>query len=296
MSTALLKFSAKWLRLAVVVACTTWVCTYPINGQSNQVNGLAAQSQAPAYLALGDSYPYGSDGTGFLPLNDNFWIGYPVYLAETIDRPLVNPACPGETAISFLTGDPADAGPNCQPAKDADLLHVNYTGSQMDFAEEYLSTHSRVVLVTLQIAGNDFQDFAGQCRGNLACIWAGLPAFEAEMADAIGTILSRIRGAGYLGQIIYVEYPTTNYSTPMVDVFEHFFQALLPVMTANDADVAPVFARFQALAEPYGGNSCTAGLLITRADGKCNIHPTQYGRQVIAAIIAEMVTGTAHTK
>jgi len=284
------KFPHGWF--GPVVAIATLVCLSMPGGaqQPDRVRGVAGPGQAPAYLALGDSYPYGSDGSGLLPANDNFWFGYPDALRGFLDRPLVNAGCPGETTLSFLTGNPLDAGPNCQPAKEAGLLHVDYTGSQMEFAENYLMTHPRVVLVTLQLGGNDFQEFVGGCP-TVQCILDGLPGFLADLAANFDTILGRIRGTGYEGPIIVVEYPSTNFNGMGAQLQQLVYQAITPVVEAYGGQMAPVFARFQVAAEPYGGNSCAAGLLMIDAGGSCNIHPTDAGHQLIADIIAEMLGG-----
>ncbi len=67
------------------------------------------------------------------------------------------------------------------------------------------------------------------------------------------------------------------------------YQAITPAVLACGGQMAPVFARFETAAEPYGGNSCAAGLLVLDAGGKCNIHPTEAGHQLIADIIAELL-------
>lgn len=160
----------------------------------------------------------------------------------------------------------------------------------MGFAENYLATHDRIALVTLQIGGVDFNRFVSQCQLNPDCILAGLPGFEAALAANADIILSRIRGAGYAGQLIVGQYPATNYASPLAQVLAHIYQALLPVVSAHDAEMAPVFERFQTATEPYGGDSCAADLLITNPDGSCNVHPTDAGHRLIASIMAEMVT------
>jgi hypothetical protein len=127
------------------------------------------------------------------------------------------------------------------------------------------------------------------CAGAASCIFAGLPAHAAKVAANLDTILSRIRGAGYAGQIIYVEYPARRYGTVIAQATAQLYTYIHPVFDTYGVEVAPVFDRFETAAEPYGGNSCAAGLLLTVAGGVCNIHPTAAGHQLIASIIAEMV-------
>ncbi len=276
--------------MAVVTAAAMFFSAPPLEGQS-------LNSNAPVYLALGDSYPFGSrcDTTPCSPPgsfetanNDNFYVGYPDYLQLMIDRPLINAACPGEWTSGFITLG-APTGPACPQVRDLGLLHVEYAGSQMEFAEDYLTTHHRVQLVTLQLGGPQTRDFFQRCGGNATCILAGLPAHTAWLVTDMTTILSRIRATGYSGQIIFVDYPSTNYNSFTSQILAQLYQALLPVLQAYSVQKAPVYDVFRAAAAPFGGNSCAAGLLITTATGTCNDHPTAAGHQLIASIIAGMV-------
>lgn len=287
-----------WFQAGAVVAIAVCWSVYGL-AQQTQLNGLADQSNAPVYLALGDSYPFGtacvttpcpSPDTLLEVNNDNYWVGYPEYLQVLIDRPLVNAGCPGDTTTSFLTTN-TEEGARCLEFKAAGLLHVGYTGVQMDFAEQYLASHDRVTLVTLQLGGPETNAFFTSCGGASSCILAGLPAHEARMAANLETILSRIRGAGYTGQLVYVEYPARRYNTFIAQVMAQIYADLAPVFGNYGVEMAPVFDRFETAVQSYGGNSCAAGLLITLAGGACNVHPTAAGHQLIASIIAEMVPG-----
>jgi lysophospholipase L1-like esterase len=277
----------------VAVAVAMSFSGYVLSGQS-------VQSNAPVYLALGDSYPFGSrcettpctqpDSPTTLETakNDNFYVGYPDYLQVMIDRPLINAACPGESTSSFITLD-APTGLACSQVRALGLLHIEYAGSQMEFAEDYLRTHDRVQLVTLQLGGPQTGRFFEDCQLNPTCILNGLPAHTARLVADLTTILSRLRGTGYSGQIIFVEYPSTNYNGFLAQIPPQLYQAILPVLVANGAQKAPVYDAFKAAATPFGGNSCATGLLITNANGTCNVHPTAAGHQLIASIIAGMV-------
>jgi hypothetical protein len=68
---------------------------------------LTAQSpapvaaQAPAYLALGDSVPFGYDPNKS-PWPETNFVGYPNLLAQSDGYALSNPSCPGETTQHYL--------------------------------------------------------------------------------------------------------------------------------------------------------------------------------------------------
>ena len=278
--------------MAIVIAVS-------MSSLAARVEGQSLRSNAPVYLALGDSYPFGSrcnttpclaPGPASLDTakNDNFFVGYPEYVQLMIDRPLINAGCPGEFTSSFLTLG-ALTGPACPHARELGLLHIEYAGSQMEFAEDYLRTHDRVRLVTLQLGGPQTTDFFQACGSNPTCILNGLPAHTAWLVTDMTSILSRLRAAGYSGQIIFVEYPSTNYNSFTSQILAQLYQAILPVLDAYGAQKAPVYDVFRVAAAPFGGNSCAAGLLITTATGLCNVHPTAAGHQLIASIIAGMV-------
>lgn len=287
---------AKSWRAAFLVAVVVAIGTF---SSAPRLRGQSLASNAPVYLALGDSYPFGSrcvttpcmqpDSSATLETakNDNFYVGYPDYLQVMIDRPLVNAGCPGEWTSSFLGTGPG--GPNCPLAKELGLLHVEYAGAQMDFAENYLTTHARVQLITLQVGGPQTNRFFADCGLNPTCILNGLPAHTAWLVADLTTILSRLRGTGYSGPIIFVEYPATSYNSFTAQILLQLYQAAVPVLVAQDAQKAPVYDVFKAAAVPFGGNSCAAGLLITNANGTCNVHPTAAGHQLIASVIAGMV-------
>lgn len=73
---------------------------------------LAASSQAPDYLALGDSVAF-----GYSPLLDHSnagnFIGYPDTASATLKENLTNASCPGETSSHFLDLSLSDNG--CGP-------------------------------------------------------------------------------------------------------------------------------------------------------------------------------------
>jgi hypothetical protein len=233
----------------------------------------------------------------YVVTNDNWYVGYPVWLAQIIDRPLINAGCPGDTTDSFLHYPDTTTGPMCRRVKEErpDMLHVDYslytnTWAQMDYAVNYLAAHpDRVQLITLSVGGPQTNRFFQDCQLNPTCILNGLPAHTASLVADLTTILSRLRDTGYSGQIIFVEYPSTNYTGFLAQIVPQIYQAAVPVLTAYGAQKAPIFDAFSAAAAPFGGNSCAAGLLITNTNGTCNVHPTAAGHQLIASIISAMV-------
>jgi hypothetical protein len=272
-------------------------------------DGLLVQTHAPVYLALGDSFPFGSCdptlicavGTGatevILAKNDNWWVGYPKYLQEIIDRPLVNAGCGGETTTSFLTNS---GGAACRRAENAGVLHVNYDYTQltqMAFAAGYLATH-RVELVTLHLGGPETNQLIRTTCGYdpynptpaaVACVQERLPAQQAGLMARLEIILATIRGTGYSGRIIVPSYGWYTFNDYVAQIAPGLYEAWVPLLDDYDAELLQVFEAFQAASQPYGGDPCAAGVQVTLANGACDIHPTIAGHQLIASLIAEML-------
>lgn len=277
---------------------------------------LSAQSvkgNDPAYLALGDSYPFGTscetvpcvaaEGASAYDLakNDNWFVGYPDYLQVLIDRPLINPSCPGESTATFLSGE---EGPVCAEFKFGEKLHVDYTTvSQMVWAENYLMTHDRVRLVTLHVGGPETNGLIsnpilrGGCNYKYrnptpeaeACIAEKLPSHQTALMGRLGEILKRIRDTGYSGRIIVLSYSWYTFNDYVASIAPDFYQEWDTVLQPYDAELAPVFEAFRAASEPYGGDPCAAGLQIQNSNGSCNIHPTRAGHQLIANLLFKML-------
>ena len=83
-------------------------------------------------------------------------------MARALHLNVANASCPGETSASLLDTNAPSNGCENSPGsphsgyRTAFPLHVNYTGSQIDFAVSYLTAHKDVRLVTLMIGANDF--------------------------------------------------------------------------------------------------------------------------------------------
>lgn len=240
------------------------------------------------YLALGDSYAF-----GFSPLLDpssaaNFH-GYADILGRALDLNVTNAACPGETSGSMISGTPPDNG--CHEFYPVPFpRHVLYSGSQLDFAVNFLRTHDHVDLVTVQIGGNDLLVLETQCLGDATCIINGLPTAEAQMAANLTAIYSKIRNqAHYRGTIVDVSYFAFNYNDPaMLAVARSLDGVEAAVAERFHVRVADVLGAFARASAP-SGIPCLAGLQVQLPTGGCDIHPSAAGQAVYANAILEVV-------
>lgn len=240
------------------------------------------------YLAVGDSYAYAFNPTLDLTNAANF-VGYSDLVARSLDLNLTNAACPGETSGSMISGTTPDNGCHANyPPLPLHISPVTYSASlsQLDFAVNFLKTHHRTRLVTVQIGGNDFLVLLGLCgMTNPACIAAHIGAVEQQLATNLATIYTALRvGAHYHGAIVAVPYFAFNYNDPNSVGLTLALDGVESAAAAPfHVKVADAFDAFKAASAP-SGIPCLAGLQVPRSSG-CDIHPSLAGHAVFAAAI-----------
>jgi lysophospholipase L1-like esterase len=222
------------------------------------------------------------------------FIAYPQLVGEALHLHVVNAACSGETAASLIDAGAPSNGCESAPKGGAAYrkqfpLHVKYSGSQLAFAVSYLKSHPAVRLVSLMIGAND----AFLCQETTAdACKSELPATLANLKKNVAKILSAIRTtAHYGGQLLIVNYYALNYGVPAVAA-----QSVLLDKTV-DAAARPFHVRFadgfglwRVAAAHSAGDSCKAGLLTQLAAGKCGIHPSIAGQELLAQAVEDATT------
>jgi lysophospholipase L1-like esterase len=271
--------------------------------------GLAAPSAPPAsagsyYLALGDSVAFGYRESSNLPTPDYSKSGqfrsYGRDVADALGLRLINAACPGETTTSLLTGaksngceDSYDSGNQTfdQPGyRDAFPLHVKYTGTQMAFAKAFLKAHPATRLVTLTIGANDgflcLRGYPANCSSDFGTFFSGL-------TSRVKKILAGLRGTGYTGQIVLLDYYSTNYADNATTVETSALDnAIDSAASSYHVTVASGFDIFKHAAAQASGNTCTAGLLTMLQDqtnGPCGVHPSLAGAGLLSQAVERNV-------
>jgi len=273
--------------LAAIGAGT--VSADPVNG--SDANGT--------YLALGDSVAFGYVPPNAVPapryLDAHSFVGYPEFLAQQLNERVSNASCPGETTASMLVAGAQSNG--CENSLGSPVgystlypLHVQYQGTQLDYALHYLAAHKHTQLITIDIGANDAflcqETTADHCTST-----AELIGVASEIAGNLTTILRDLRVvAGYTGPIVALSYYSLSYSDPAAVAGAQFLNSVIAgVTTAFGGIVADGFAAFQAPSAAFGGSPCAAGLLIKLPDGTCNIHPSPAGHRLLAAAIAKAI-------
>src|SRR5579864_373304 len=116
------------------------------------------------YLALGDSVAFGFVPSEAVPppnyLSANSFVGYPEDVAQALRVGVWNASCPGETTGSMLVAGAQSNGCENSPGSSVGYrtlypLHVQYQGTQMEYALKYLAVHRHTQLVTINIGAND---------------------------------------------------------------------------------------------------------------------------------------------
>lgn len=253
----------------------------------------ASASFSGEYLALGDSVAF-----GFSPLllaaglggDPSVFVGYPEIVAQRLGLQLTNASCSGETTGGFIsTTNGQDY--KCLGYRSFFPLHVAYSGSQLAFALQFLSTHSDVQLVTMDIGANDvfkLQDTI--CHGDTTCINAGLPGVLAGIDANLRFIYGEIRNvAHYHGLIVTLSYYGLNYDPASVAGTQALNFPIIDATVANGGIVASGFDAFQTRALAHGASSCEAGLLIVKSVDNCDVHPSPQGRNALAGQIVQTI-------
>jgi lysophospholipase L1-like esterase len=251
---------------------------------------------APAYLALGDSVAFGFDPLRVPPKPPAFFVGYPTFLAEHVDAPVVNAACPGQTSSGFLSLQGTDNGCFTFRFVEGFDLHVAYDGSQVAFAEDFLRSHPRTWLVTLQLGANDLfllQQGCATAQDPMKCVVDGAPAVLHQLSTNLAIAILSLRGTGYAGQIILVGYYSPSIDPSTRAVVQAMNGAIEQTGAAFGVETADVFSAFDAASGPPAFDACAAGLLIPLPTGGCDIHPTQAGAELIAQTIEPLVVPRA---
>src|SRR5438067_5789035 len=190
---------------AVLSALTLWlVAAIP----------TSAASEGHSYLALGDSVSFGFNPL-LNPTNAANFTGYPEIVAQRLNIEDVNPACSGEATGSFISLTGLDNV--CRPYRASFPLHVNYTGTQLAFAVNYLNHNPRTRLVTLMLDANDFFRLSSGKAGNpwppSTCFVPDLVTyFHTFAVQNLNTILIAIHGAGYSTLLVILIYYGLYYS------------------------------------------------------------------------------------
>ena len=249
------------------------------------------------YLALGDSVTFGYREATNLPLPNYAdaptFVGYPEDVGAALDLHVANPACPGETSLSFIAANVPSNGCENSPGggpgyRTAFPLHVPYSGTQLQYAVQYLRSHPHTQVVSLMIGANDAflcqETTTDQCATEL-------PAVLTQISTNVAKILAAIRhDAHYDGQLVIGHYYSLDYSNA---VGTEGAQALKLAMDQGakpfDVTIADGFGLLQAAALQSGGNSCTAGLLTQLTGGGCGVHPSVGGQALLALAVEQVI-------
>ena len=200
-----LVFLSVFLTLFSGVAVAVTVVAHP-------AKALAASNRPQEYLALGNSVAFGVNPLFDESNADNF-IGYPTPVAAALKENLTNASCPGETSSHFISLTGTDHG--CGAYRLNFPLHVAYSTTQLAFADGFLQSHPKTLVVSIDIGANDLFVLEDGCGGNVNCILSGLPGMLATLSANLDTIYGHIRNQdGYHHQLVALTYYSLNYSDP----------------------------------------------------------------------------------
>ena len=265
----------------------------------------SAASEGHGYLALGDSVAFGTNPLLDSSKASNF-TGYPEVVAKELNIEDVNASCPGEATGGFISSMGLDNV--CRPYRAHFPLHVKYSGTQLAFAESYLKANPRTRLVTIDLGANDAFRLAAGPGPDVwppsTCFTPNVVEYFATMPPGcavqnLNTIFDGLRSTGYDGLIVALTYYALDYSDPASVGGAQLLNGAMIAAVGNRPGVliASGFAAWRDTALAAGGSSCAAGLLIPLGNGKCDVHPTPKGRDLLAKAIVDTIdmscTGSA---
>jgi lysophospholipase L1-like esterase len=249
--------------------------------------GVSQADPGHPYLALGDSVSFGYiTQAGFEYRNPDNFVGFPVYVGQSLGMTPTNAACPGETTTGFTSATGADNG--CRAFRASFPLHTSYSGTQMSFATAFLNSHPNTRLVTIQLGANDAFLLQKQCSNDPTCIAGGLPALLSSISTNMDEIFRALTAAHFNGRLIVVNYYSLNYADAAgTGLTQLLNQAITSHAHADGAIVADAFSTFRQAAASANGNTCTAGLLNASPQSQftCDVHPSQSGQQLLAQAV-----------
>lgn len=251
------------------------------------------------YLALGDSVAFGYAPPQAVPPPNydsaHSLVGYPEDVAQALGIRVSNASCPGETTASMLVAGVVSNGCENSPGSPTGYrtefpLHVQYQGTQMEYALKYLGVHRDTKLVTLDIGANDAFLCQETTKDHCASP-AELQAVLQEIKANLTAIYTQIRDvAGYQGPLVVLTYYSLDYSDAVQVAETKLLDSVIASVTeAFGGKVADGFAAFEGPSAAFGGSPCAAGLLIKLPNGTCNIHPSPAGHQLLAQAIENVV-------
>jgi lysophospholipase L1-like esterase len=263
---------------------------------AGSVTGPAANG---TYLALGDSVAFGYVPPQAVPppnyQSAHSFVGYPEDVAQALRTRVWNASCPGETTDSMLVAGVVSNGCENSPGSPTGYrtlypLHVQYQGTQMQYALKYLAVHRHTQLVTIDIGANDVflcQETTQDHCASPAELQAVLQQIQANLT----AIYTQIRDvAHYQGPLVALTYYSLSYSDPAQVAGTQLLDSVIASVTqAFGGKVADGFAAFAGPSAAFGGSPCAAGLLIKLPDGTCNIHPSPAGHLLLAQAIENAV-------
>jgi lysophospholipase L1-like esterase len=295
------RLSALTLGTVAVVGTSLVATTGTTLAATSRVKPVVAG--AP-YLALGDSVVFGYREANNPPAPDyssaaNFK-GYPEYVAAALGLALTNASCPGETTSSMIDKKAASNG--CENSYDATSgqqvpvgyrnsfpLHTSYKRSQLGFAELFLKRHPDTRLVTLTIGAND--GFLCQKQTSDGCV-GEIGQLTTTIKKNLQTIFKGIRGTGYKGQIVLLNYYSFNYNDSLLTAeIQILNNALAQGADGYRVRIASGFDAYKAATEQSSGDTCAAALITLLDNGStpCGVHPSIQGQSLLAQTVMARV-------
>ncbi len=272
--------SKRFLRPTAIVVVMA-VIALSLSGSSAHARAVSpVQSSSrvrpkPYYLALGNSLAFG------IQANGDYDHGYVADLFQDVQhegvQAMANMACPGETSVTFRTGQ-------CPLSQ---LRKYPYTGPQLTAALAFLQAHrGQVSPVTFDIGANDvLPDInPSTCQVDINKFQADLATLDSNLK---GTILPQLHDALTVNGYSTGDLVMMNYYDPYQNLCPHSVP-LIHMLNQHLANDVHGFGVIVNVFDAFGGakvpnrNICVYTWICTPPPLGPNIHATDKGYQVIA--------------
>jgi lysophospholipase L1-like esterase len=234
------------------------------------------------YLALGDSIAYGVQPANVdlpPPAVHGFVDLFAARLRKLAPKiRVVNYGCPGESTKTFIDG-------GCPWLAERRKLHTPFHGTQLAAALAFLRAHpGQVSPITVTLGGNDINEVADVCKGNLACIKARAPAALRRFRTPLSGILEPIRSAAPQAEIVLTGLYNFNADDlrRTDPIFRSVNGAIAGVARRFSAHYANLFAAFNPQGEQERARVCAYTFICGQVEDP---HPTDAGYRAIAAAV-----------
>ncbi len=165
--------------------------------------------------------------------------------------------------------------------------------SQLEYAQNFLNQHPNTKLVTISLGGNDLlmlQDECNREENPILCKVSRLPQVALTLADNLVKIFKSLRETSYKGDIVIVTQYANNYKDAIQQLALVTIKNQIWIISRlTGVKVADAFEAMKKDSSAFNGSLCKAGFVVPLAADKCDNHPAEKGREILATTVMDAI-------